>query len=86
MGNAYFNLGDWQNAFKVFKKSINLNPENSLAHYGKALCLIMLNKYQDALDNLQIAFELNPNLERLFLEKFPALDSTQLYIKITSTL
>jgi len=86
LGNAYFNLGDWQNAFKVFKKSINLNPENSLAHYGKALCLIMLNKYQDALDNLQIAFELNTNLERLFLEKFPSLDSTQLYIKITSTL
>jgi hypothetical protein len=46
----------------------------------------MLNKYQDALDNLQISFELNPNLERLFLEKFPSLDSTQLYIKITSTL
>lgn len=86
LGNTYFNLGDWQNAYKTFRKSINLNSENSLAHYGKAFCLIMLNRYQDALDNLQIAFELNPNLESLFLDKFPSLDSTQLYIKITSTL
>ncbi len=84
--NAYFDLGNWEKALDVFKNSVKLNAENSRAYYGKALCLIMLNKYRDAIENLLIAFELNPNLENVFLEKFPELDSTQLYIKITSML
>ncbi|MEE9432066.1 MAG: tetratricopeptide repeat protein, partial [Melioribacteraceae bacterium] len=84
--NIFFQLGNWQLALNIYRKSIKQNPENSLAHYGKALCYIMLNENQNAISNLQIAFELNPNTETIFLEKFPELDSTQLYIKTTSLL
>ena len=86
LADVFFKLGNWQAAWEVYRKSIKQNPENSTAHYGKALCLFMLNKNQDAINNLQIAFELNPNTESIFLDKFESLDSTQLYIKITSML
>jgi len=82
--NIFFKLGDWESACNLFRKSIKHYPENSTAHFGKALCLFMLNKNQDAISNLQIAFELNPNTETIFLQKFSILDSTQLYIKTTS--
>jgi tetratricopeptide (TPR) repeat protein len=86
IANAYFKLGNWELACKLFRKSIKQHPENSQAHYGKALCMFMMNKNQDAISNLQIAFELNPNTETIFLDKFSILDSTQLYIKTTSIL
>lgn len=54
--------------------------------YELAMCNFMLQNNEIALSNLISAFESNPGTENIFLEEFPLLDSTQLYINIFNSI
>ena len=79
---AFTFLGNWNKAIDVYKELI-VKTEKASAFYEIAINLFMLNKNEDALKYLLESFELNPNLEINFLDDYPALESTYLYIKIT---
>jgi len=83
LAENHFLIGQWVDAKKVYENVLEINPDSSDSYYGIAFCLFMLNDNADALSSLVKAFELNPGIERNFLEEFPELESTQLYIKLT---
>ncbi len=86
LAESYFFLGKWDKAIKIYKKILNINPESSNIYYSIALCLFMLNKNSEAINYLVMSFEFNPGIEMNFLEEFPELESTQLYIKLTDSI
>ena len=46
----------------------------------------MLKRDGEAVKHLVSSFDLNPRTENIFLEEFPILESTQLYINIFNTI
>jgi tetratricopeptide (TPR) repeat protein len=59
-GNYYARTGDKDNAAKEFNKALNLNPNDWLANYGKAM-LYDHEDYVTFLDNLYKALRINQN-------------------------
>jgi len=86
IADTYFELGRWQDAFEIFQNLLRNNSDIASSYYGMALCLLMLNENELAIKYLNYSFELNPGNEISFLEDFPFLESTSLYIKLTASI
>ncbi|MBK8944894.1 MAG: tetratricopeptide repeat protein [Ignavibacteriae bacterium] len=86
LAEVYFELGRWNDSKNIFSELLDSNYNKSEIFYGLALCNFMLKKNEFALTNLISAFESNPGMENIFLEDFPLLDSTQLYINIFNSI
>lgn len=85
LAESYFEVGRWQDAISMYKKSFKNNPEISNSYYGISLCLFMLGENEKALKYLLHSFELNPGTETRFLEEYSNLESTHLYIYLTDS-
>lgn len=85
LAESYFEVGRWNDAMEVYKKTLKSNHDLSNSYFGISLCMFMLNKNDDAINYLVKSFELNPGTENSFLDEFPSLESTQLFIKLTDS-
>ena len=61
LATAYSLISDYENASVTLNKWIDLEPKASRPHYLKALLNFEKNKNEDAISELNIAIELNPN-------------------------
>jgi len=81
-----FNLGRWETAVLLFTDLLEKYSDKSEIFYSLALCSFMLREDEKAIKYLISSFDLNARAENIFLEDFPKLESTQLYISIFNTI
>jgi tetratricopeptide (TPR) repeat protein len=60
LGTALVNTQDMAGAEKEFREALKLEP-SAQNHYSLAACLMALNRYEEALGELEIASRLDPN-------------------------
>ena len=65
-GIDYQNSGDMPNAIKYFKKSIQLDPKNTIAQYSLAVICFNEAEYQKALEHVNCAISGNENVGFFF--------------------
>ncbi|MCB9248302.1 MAG: tetratricopeptide repeat protein [Ignavibacteriales bacterium] len=86
LAELYFDFGRWNDAKEIYTDLLEKHFDKSEIFYGLALCNLMLNNNELAVKNLIAAFEINPAMEKIFLENFTLLESTQLYINIFNSI
>lgn len=62
MANAFAGLRQWEAAKEHFQYAIERNPHNQLAYYNYALFLFGRGDIESALNNLDFALEIDPEL------------------------
>jgi len=50
LGRAYISLKNWKEARKAFETAISVDPDDSSAHHGIAVCQLRLGNYYEAID------------------------------------
>ncbi|BBB32266.1 hypothetical protein TTHT_0694 [Thermotomaculum hydrothermale] len=65
LGNLYFLMKDYNEAFNYFEQATKLNGNASEAYYNMALCLEKLGDKKGADEYYKIAFRQNPKLKEL---------------------
>lgn len=55
LGSIYFSDGDWERAEAEFKKAVQLEHGNALAHHWYAMLLAVLDRREEALTEIRIA-------------------------------
>ena len=60
LGIAYLNIGDPEEAIKKFKKSIEINDQNTEPYYGLAKAFLDLQRNADAIRNFRKTLKINP--------------------------
>jgi tetratricopeptide (TPR) repeat protein len=81
-GNALFKEGKKEEALALYEKAISFNkrlPSAAPIYTNKATCLILLGKYQDALEAAQIAKELDPNWSKAYYREAQAFEGLKEY-------
>jgi tetratricopeptide (TPR) repeat protein len=58
LGNAYEDIGDYQNAIKYYSLSIGIDDQDSLVYYYRGVVYYAIKKYHDARSDLMNAKEL----------------------------
>ncbi|MBA3674420.1 MAG: hypothetical protein H0W75_05590 [Chitinophagaceae bacterium] len=53
MGSSYYQIGDFKNSAKYFKKCLRLKPASELASLGLFHSLIEIEKYKDAFKEMK---------------------------------
>ena len=59
LGTALFDLHQFPSAEKEFRETLRLEPTAN-NHYDLAACLVSLNRYDEALSELEVASHLDP--------------------------
>ena len=59
LGTALFDLQQFEAAEKEFRQALRLEPTAD-HHYDLAACLVSMNRYEDALAELEVASHLEP--------------------------
>lgn len=60
-GKTYYNNGEYDKAIEIFKKAVELNPDNELNWHWLGTSYNQNGQYQEAIQSLLKAVELNPN-------------------------
>ena len=60
LGNAYFNVGKYEEAIAEYKKALKLSPTNAVAYKGLAVSYVHLGHIEEARSALQEAVKLDP--------------------------
>lgn len=68
LGRCYYHLGMNDKAIQEFNIAFEYDSNCSDAIYNKGITLISMNEYQQALDNLLIVNEMNPNDVEVMLD------------------
>ena len=55
MGSSYMNMGDFKEAIKYFNKAIEIDRNDHMAYYKKAIAHSMLEQHWDAIANFDKA-------------------------------
>ena len=61
-----YNKGDYSGAIKLHNEAIELNPDNSLAYYGRGTAYNGLKQYERAIQDYDKAIQLNPNYDKAY--------------------
>lgn len=61
MGNAFFDLGDYEKAVKAYQEAIKLDPKLSKPHNNLGLAYAALNRLQEAVSEFNEAVKLRPD-------------------------
>ncbi len=67
LGGAYFDLFDYENAAKNFRRAIKINPEPEL-HCNLAISLMNLERFSEAEVELKKSLEMKPEYENAHLQ------------------
>jgi len=63
-GNQLFKIKQYRSALPLYTEAINLCPETAAYYGNRAACYIMLNRYQEALDDARKSVQLDPTFVR----------------------
>ena len=66
---TYWGMWDAVDAEKEFRRALELNPNNSHAHHWYATFLEAIQRYQDALDEIELARKLDPQSLAILADK-----------------
>jgi len=61
LGVAWYYKKEYEKAIQQHDIEIGMNPENFIAHFNRALCLVELQRDKEALDALDKALDLKPD-------------------------
>ena len=61
MGNAYRELGRYQEAIEAYLKAIEIKPDDHEAHFNMGIAYGKLRRYQDAINAYKKAIEIEPD-------------------------
>ncbi len=70
---------DWAGAENDLRRSIDLSPKNAIAHQRLAQTLSVLGRLDEALNESQIAYNLDPISEIVIAARFPILEAMGRY-------
>ena len=62
IGEAYYNLNNYSESAKSFRKALKINPDDAQSHLGLGLCYFHLNKTRSMKKELNILKMLDPIL------------------------
>jgi tetratricopeptide (TPR) repeat protein len=57
LGNSFLERGEYEKALEQYKRALEVEPKNSIAHYNVACTLARLKKVDEALDALERAVQ-----------------------------
>jgi tetratricopeptide (TPR) repeat protein len=61
IGNAYINLKNWDRARSTFQKAAEIDPDDSTAHHGLAVCHLRTGNYYEAIEEAMNSISLTYN-------------------------
>ena len=61
LGNAKYKVGKYQEAADAYGKAIEAEPKEATYYGNRASALLMLKKYDEALEDCRLAIELDPS-------------------------
>ena len=67
-GVAYTNLGRWQEGIRQSRRAIELDPVDAFVQRSAYYPMVYVGRYQDAIDALESAININPNLVNPYFE------------------
>lgn len=56
IGSCFFNINSWKQAEIYFSETIIINPNHIKAIYKRALCQYELQNYEQAMNDIKLAF------------------------------
>lgn len=65
-GQDKYHLADYSGAMKYFVEVLRIDEGNEEARYRKAICHYFLDQYQEAVDNYEKVYLVNPNQDHWF--------------------
>ncbi len=68
-GTEYFANGDYSNAIASYDKALEINQQRYIIWHYKGLCLLKLEKYDEAIECFDIVLQLNPNYKQALQRK-----------------
>ncbi|MCM4159405.1 tetratricopeptide repeat protein [Antarcticibacterium flavum] len=76
LGIAKYELGKWEEAIEVFEKALKIYPEFAEVQYYNAVCLIKLERQEEAIELIKIAEEngkagFTINEDNVIYERYP---------------
>lgn len=72
-GNDFFKAGQWEQAYEMYTKAIELNPNDHIFYSNRSGCLVKMNKNEEALSDAEKSLEINPSYVRGYSRKGIAL-------------
>ena len=72
IGNAYRMLGNYQEAVKVYKKAINIEPDDIYAHLNLTATYFLKGEHENAYEEVNEVLRIDPNfLLNMVIERWP---------------
>ncbi len=68
-GEVERKLGNYNKSLRYFNMAINKDPQNDMYYISRAISYKELRKYQEALNDVNKALEINPNIEKAIFLK-----------------
>jgi tetratricopeptide (TPR) repeat protein len=82
LAETYTEVGLWLEGLKSYDECIRINSLHANSFYGKAKINFLLGHTQEAIDNLKLAFELDPSIRNEFTRDYPEVKTSKLFIKL----
>ncbi len=61
LGNALDDSGNFEEAVEAFRQALEIEPDNAVTHFDLALALYRQEQFDEALQECQLAIQLEPN-------------------------
>jgi hypothetical protein len=71
---SWCQVGAWKNSLTLFRRALEVNPHNFLAHNNLGFTLAQRGRFEEAVHHYQAAVELNPNFPDAFFNLANALE------------
>lgn len=68
-GEVERKLGNYKKSIKLFDIAINIDGSNDMYYISRAIAYKELRKYKEALNDVNKALEINPNIEKAIFLK-----------------
>lgn len=66
-GNQLYKIKQYRSALPLYSEAINLCPDTAAYYGNRAACYIMLNRFEDALEDVRKAVQLDPTFVRGYI-------------------
>ena len=76
-GNAYYCLGQYQQAIGAYLNGIHMNADSAICHANLGNAYVQRRSYSDAIDSYSKAIAINPNFSEVCLNLIYAYSATQ---------
>ncbi|CAH1183620.1 unnamed protein product [Phaedon cochleariae] len=66
-GNQLYKIKQYRSALPLYNEAINLCPDTAAYYGNRAACYMMLNRYEEALEDVRKSVQLDPNFVRGYI-------------------